>query len=1423
MPPAPRVIKINLGTGTVSPILRQILGLLKGTGNRNVNLNIGGTGGGGGGNQPGGGGNPPGGRPPAGQPPFYSHTYTGPAGGVYSTAHIAKYARLNQTIRNAEIDGLEDRANAAFDYNKKLLGIDTKNNKAEISGLEKRANDSFIYSKRIRSIDAKNNDAEEKRVIDQFEYNKKLHNIDMVSNLVEKRAADARARRLTKGIDRQTAIDIKNSARVDKQIGEITESFGKSYSAGEAGAMLLSGPAARNRVREGRIQQLVAANPNLKGLEAELRAPTTGKGKFFRPGNLKDFGVQSQIGYAAIFGGLPGAAVATLASLTPLGKSGAFLASTVLPGVEAIIRPLIDGIKSHEEEFKQAGQAYGRSILGITAVLQQTTQVVNAQGIPLGTSNPAAQLAYQTKQAEAIQLAARSKLLPLGIGGQTEATFVQGTITALANRGFDVSGQNAGRIANITQNLGALIRTQRPQLLESPNILLRDLNSVLGGSTRPSILASIVGKETTGELKKARSTADVEKILSKFDSYAETVKGSTNITAVLGRQQGATDLLNTLGGNAYYEALKPGIQKFTDLLQTDDTKKAVESLGSALGNISAIFLKLSSDGVDLVFKLTNALAPMSGFISLLAAMTPSLGLAGIAIRSSGFLGPVVGTTAALGIAALGVGETYYNNLADQRDKRTSDQEGIVDQYQAGGAKARKDAGIKAILEKAGITEDALNALVTKDESSPLNKLSALSAALGSNSDSLSQYSPFLKKEQSDLSNEYFKTQASQIFGNSPFGEIASNSFLSSNLSVGTDVNKSLSKLYGQSDNAPATLKEKQKALGLATNALDFATNAYQDNLSRQKNKSKSNPLLSLDYWLPGDTELDRINKDTDASYDAFHAAKGSFNYAKGGVDELSKPNTFFNDFIKSENEILGLEKNKVEYAQKSASLASQIADSFKGAFVTSTQSGALGSSQFQQKYLTVSLNKFLESGDALDARIARANSQLTKNENALGEFNYSETDRKNAGGFSTKHKLAGALSSPLSDEEKKKLLEQSDTIRQGLNSDIAAKEGNKLDIARSIIALSNAQLEGRNTNLLPYQNYAQLLNPETNAGAAAIGKNNLNEILQRRANIDAQIRANYGDYKNAQNDNERSVFSAQGFALNNQFGATFPAYARQGQLNAQQGFAAAGTGFDLKIAQYQNANLLKDEALQRTAVTDALKDSKTALDQFNASLEENQYSAVLKTTLAARGLKDKYGIDPGIDTSDSYISQLKKNSDIANYNTAAYNTGSPSLGGTGANFYLPGNAPVNQGLQSQQDTLIGAVSKSNDAFNTLSDTVGKTELALKSLLSSLGYKTGDNTDTVAVGSLAQGSPLRQGDNSPSIYTSAPVDTSSLPQDIYNNTIGAGKNAAFNQLVNQSGLSTAVFSDAQIQKLINGMDTALTNAMNNVSNNRVIHE
>ncbi len=314
-----------------------------------------------------------------------------------------------------------------------------------------------------------------------------------------------------------------------------------------------------------------------------------GQGALSVGGSLLGSLVGSAAPGGAAFGGLVGGALGASAERT----------------IESITRAL--------EKAAEAGLSFETSILGISSVLQATTRVSGPGGEALGLGE---QLSFQQGQARSIQKLARTKLLPLGISGDKESTLVQSIISGAAQRGIQLTPEQA---ATLAERLGGAIQSQRPELLGNSGQLRRDVEDLFSGAPQNTVLKTLTKGFAPG-LGKATSAEDLIKRSEGLASFPETLRSSTTNPVVAAQKlNSAVANLNTTVGDALVTALIPGVNALAKELANPQLLDGVEKMASAIGGVTSFFVTasagligLTTDAVRLVTSIPGAAGDLAG-------------------------------------------------------------------------------------------------------------------------------------------------------------------------------------------------------------------------------------------------------------------------------------------------------------------------------------------------------------------------------------------------------------------------------------------------------------------------------------------------------------------------------------------------------------------------------------------------------------------------------------------------------------------------------------------------------------------------------------------------------------------------------------------------------------------------------------------
>lgn len=300
-----------------------------------------------------------------------------------------------------------------------------------------------------------------------------------------------------------------------------------------------------------------------------------------------------EIAFAGLFGqGLVGRGVNIAGGVVGAGvggPGGALAGSALAQVASQEIAKVFDVIAEGLRKAAEAGITFERSILGIASVFQATTGVRGAQGQSLSLGE---QLNVQQGEARQVQRAARARLLPLGISGEKEATLVQAIISGAAQRGINLSPEQAGILA---ERIGGALQAQRPEILDNPTLLRRDIEDALSGapSGKRTILGTLIRGYAPG-LFTASSGADLVNQSQGLAAFPEALKNSNNPITAINKLDAALDNLATTVGDKFLISIVPAFKALTEILTDPQLTTSVASFAESLGGIVSSLAGFSS-------------------------------------------------------------------------------------------------------------------------------------------------------------------------------------------------------------------------------------------------------------------------------------------------------------------------------------------------------------------------------------------------------------------------------------------------------------------------------------------------------------------------------------------------------------------------------------------------------------------------------------------------------------------------------------------------------------------------------------------------------------------------------------------------------------------------------------------------------------
>lgn len=315
--------------------------------------------------------------------------------------------------------------------------------------------------------------------------------------------------------------------------------------------------------------------------------------RFIDPRRIANKESVREIGFAGLFGGLPGLAGAVAGGAIG-GPGGSFIGATVSEKIFEGLASTTERVIGVFEKLAESGLQFEESVLSISSSLQGFSQVTDASGKPLPVAD---QLSFQNNRARGIQTLARQRLLPIGIGGNKESGIVSGIISALAQKGItDFQDQD---IADIAGLLGSGLQSQIPYLPDSrARLEVEDFFLQPGRNT----LFNTATRAFTGDVEGATSIEEIKDALSGFAPVEEAlVKNTENAQQAISLFNSKIQDIQATAGSEFIQSLIPAFQELTKQLSNPEVKSAIVDITKALGGLFAELIKraaqLSGGGI----------------------------------------------------------------------------------------------------------------------------------------------------------------------------------------------------------------------------------------------------------------------------------------------------------------------------------------------------------------------------------------------------------------------------------------------------------------------------------------------------------------------------------------------------------------------------------------------------------------------------------------------------------------------------------------------------------------------------------------------------------------------------------------------------------------------------------------------------------
>lgn len=322
-----------------------------------------------------------------------------------------------------------------------------------------------------------------------------------------------------------------------------------------------------------RLQEQLTSKKELGGLLTELGIGAIG-------GSSKPLALGG-----SLLGGLAGAA---------FGPGGAILGGQVGGALGEGASKSLETLAGALEDVTRAGIEFQKTIVALTGVFQANTDVIGQDGKALSVQD---QVRFNTQQAKGIQKSARAGLLPLGIGGEAEATLVQGLVSGFSQRGIIL---DAEQTKTVSSRIGAAIVALAPQILQNTVQERKDVEDIAANS--PNAKRTTLGvalKSIAPDLFRPLASGDeIVKATARLEQFVQAIKNSDQASVQLLRLSGALDKIRTTTGDSFLQGLQPGLKSLADVLNSDDLTSGLEVFGTVLGGTITIAIKAVTPLID---------------------------------------------------------------------------------------------------------------------------------------------------------------------------------------------------------------------------------------------------------------------------------------------------------------------------------------------------------------------------------------------------------------------------------------------------------------------------------------------------------------------------------------------------------------------------------------------------------------------------------------------------------------------------------------------------------------------------------------------------------------------------------------------------------------------------------------------------------
>lgn len=380
-------------------------------------------------------------------------------------------------------------------------------------------------------------------------------------------------------------------------------------------------------------------------------------------------GARNELGFSALFGGTPGAIGGAVGGGF-FGEGGVFLGSAIFQKATETIGNTFNSLAESLISASKAGAEFQSSVSNISIALQATSKVVGVGGKEVGIGES---IGFQNNRSRELLNKVSTQLAPFGVKSETAAAVLRGVLSGTSRAGLNLSDQ---QLTDTVFGLASFTQATNPDLAASTARLSNVTEDFTAGENTPNELQrSLLGSRVGPQLRSAVQSGDTEAFVKSFADINKIMKNLAETSPTFANSLGKVDnqfkIFERTFGDAFNQALIPGLNSFAKALNNPNFIKSLETLGKGVGQFINFFIEAAAKVTEFFsknpFLAKTAVGATSGILpgAALGATAGFFtgGLPGAAI--GGLAGGVIGAVNGAAIA------TSIPNIASRQGGNTN--------------------------------------------------------------------------------------------------------------------------------------------------------------------------------------------------------------------------------------------------------------------------------------------------------------------------------------------------------------------------------------------------------------------------------------------------------------------------------------------------------------------------------------------------------------------------------------------------------------------------------------------------------------------------------------------------------------------------------------------------------------------------------